>query len=71
MITAGIDCGAKNTKAVILKDGEIIGYRVLGIGFRPKKSFLSLNHLIPNTQYPFLSPPQIRIQVLLYPQFIF
>jgi benzoyl-CoA reductase subunit D len=25
MITAGIDCGAKNTKAVIMKDGEIIG----------------------------------------------
>ena len=25
MITAGIDCGAKNTKAVILKDGKIIG----------------------------------------------
>lgn len=25
MITAGIDCGAKNTKTVILKDGKIIG----------------------------------------------
>lgn len=25
MITAGIDCGAKNTKAIILKDGKIIG----------------------------------------------
>ena len=25
MITAGIDCGAKNTKTIILKDGEIIG----------------------------------------------
>ncbi len=25
MITAGIDCGAKNTKTVILKDGRIIG----------------------------------------------
>ncbi len=25
MITAGIDCGAKNTKAVILKNGKIIG----------------------------------------------
>ena len=25
MITSGIDCGARNTKAVILKDGEIIG----------------------------------------------
>ena len=25
MITAGIDCGAKNTKTVILKDGQILG----------------------------------------------
>ncbi|MCK5723729.1 MAG: CoA activase [Gammaproteobacteria bacterium] len=25
MITAGIDCGAQNTKTVILKDGQIIG----------------------------------------------
>lgn len=25
MITVGIDCGAKNTKTVVLKDGEIIG----------------------------------------------
>ena len=25
MITAGIDCGAKNTKTIILKDGKIIG----------------------------------------------
>ena len=25
MITAGIDCGAKNTKTVIIKDGKIIG----------------------------------------------
>jgi len=25
MITAGVDCGAKNVKVVILKDGEIIG----------------------------------------------
>ncbi len=25
MITAGIDCGAKNTKTIILKDGQIIG----------------------------------------------
>jgi benzoyl-CoA reductase subunit D len=25
MITAGIDCGAKNTRTVILKDGQIIG----------------------------------------------
>ncbi|MBW2057393.1 MAG: CoA activase [Deltaproteobacteria bacterium] len=25
MLTAGIDCGAKNTKTVILKDGKIVG----------------------------------------------
>ncbi|MCP4605380.1 MAG: CoA activase [Proteobacteria bacterium] len=25
MITAGIDCGAKNVRAVILKDGEVVG----------------------------------------------
>jgi activator of 2-hydroxyglutaryl-CoA dehydratase len=25
MITAGIDCGAKNTKTIIMKDGKIIG----------------------------------------------
>jgi benzoyl-CoA reductase subunit D len=25
MITAGVDCGAKNTKTVIMKDGKIIG----------------------------------------------
>jgi len=33
MITAGIDCGAKNTKTVILKDGEIIGWEVVLTGF--------------------------------------
>jgi len=33
MITAGIDCGAKNTKTVILKDGEIIGRGVVLTGF--------------------------------------
>ena len=25
MITAGIDCGAKNTKTIIMKEGRIIG----------------------------------------------
>jgi activator of 2-hydroxyglutaryl-CoA dehydratase len=25
MITAGVDCGAKTVKAVIMKDGKIIG----------------------------------------------
>jgi benzoyl-CoA reductase subunit D len=33
MITAGIDCGAKNTKTVILKDGEIIGRASVPTGF--------------------------------------
>jgi len=29
MITAGIDCGAKNTKAIIMKHGRIIGRMIL------------------------------------------
>ena len=33
MITAGIDCGAKNTKSVILKDGKIIGRGMVLTGF--------------------------------------
>ena len=33
MITAGIDCGAKNTKTVILKDGKIIGKGLKLTGF--------------------------------------
>ncbi len=33
MITAGIDCGAKNTKTVILKDGKIIGMGSVLTGF--------------------------------------
>ncbi len=33
MITAGIDCGAKTTKAVILKDGAIIGKGMVPTGF--------------------------------------
>ncbi len=33
MITAGVDCGAKNTKTVILKDGEIIGRGKVLTGF--------------------------------------
>jgi benzoyl-CoA reductase subunit D len=33
MITAGIDCGAKNTKTVILKDGEIIATGMNLTGF--------------------------------------
>jgi benzoyl-CoA reductase subunit D len=33
MITAGIDCGAKNTKTVIVKDGQIIGRGSVLTGF--------------------------------------
>ena len=33
MITAGIDCGAKNTKTVIIKDGKIIGKASVPTGF--------------------------------------
>jgi len=36
MITAGIDCGAKNTKTIILKDGKIIGKGSVLTGFDQK-----------------------------------
>jgi benzoyl-CoA reductase subunit D len=36
MITAGIDCGAKNTKTIILKDGKIIGKGKQLTGFDQK-----------------------------------
>ena len=38
MITAGIDCGAKNTKTIILKDGNIIGKGMVPTGFDQKKA---------------------------------
>ena len=38
MITAGIDCGAKNTKTVILKDGRIIGKGSVFTGFDQEKA---------------------------------
>ncbi len=38
MISAGIDCGAKNTKAVILKDGKIIGESVVLTSFDQVKA---------------------------------
>ena len=38
MITAGIDCGAKNTKTVILKDGEIVGKAKVLTGFDQDKA---------------------------------
>jgi benzoyl-CoA reductase subunit D len=36
MITAGVDCGAKNTKVVLLKDGEVIGKGAVLSGFDQK-----------------------------------
>ena len=39
MITAGIDCGAKNTKSVIMKDGTIIGKASVLTG-KPKEPAL-------------------------------
>jgi benzoyl-CoA reductase subunit D len=38
MIVAGIDCGAKNTKTIILKDGEIIGRGLALTGFDQDKA---------------------------------
>jgi benzoyl-CoA reductase subunit D len=38
MITAGIDCGAKNTKTTILKDDNIIGKGMVPTGFDQKKA---------------------------------
>ena len=38
MITAGIDCGAKNTKTIILKDGKIIGQGMVLTGFDQEKA---------------------------------
>ena len=35
MITAGIDCGAKNTKTLIMQDGKIIGKAMVLTGFDP------------------------------------
>jgi len=36
MITAGIDCGAKNVRAVILKDGAVVGQALLPAGMDAK-----------------------------------
>lgn len=38
MITAGIDCGAKNTKTVIMKDGQIIGKATVLTGFEQSEA---------------------------------
>jgi benzoyl-CoA reductase subunit D len=38
MITAGIDCGAKNTKTIIMKDGEIVGKSMVPTDFDQEKA---------------------------------
>ncbi len=38
MITAGIDCGAKNTKTIIIKDRKIVGKGKVLTGFDHKKA---------------------------------
>ncbi|MEE9495555.1 MAG: acyl-CoA dehydratase activase [Desulfobacterales bacterium] len=38
MITAGIDCGAKNAKTIIMKDGKIIGKSMVLTGFDQEKA---------------------------------
>jgi len=49
MITAGIDCGAKNTKTVILKDGKIIGKGMNLTGFDQAAAIASsLNSALKN-----------------------
>ena len=50
MITAGIDCGAKNTKTIIMKDGEIIGKGIVLSGFDQEKTVNdSLDHALKDT----------------------
>ncbi len=41
MITAGMDCGAKNTKTIIMKDGRIIGKGSVPTGFDQDKAITS------------------------------
>jgi benzoyl-CoA reductase subunit D len=38
MITAGIDCGAKNTQAIIMQKGQIIGKATLATGYEQEKA---------------------------------
>lgn len=38
MITAGIDCGAKNTKTILMRDGEIVGKGIVPTGFDLEKA---------------------------------
>lgn len=38
MIAAGVDCGAKNTKTVIVRDGQIVGRATALTGFERRKA---------------------------------
>jgi benzoyl-CoA reductase subunit D len=38
MIAAGIDCGARNTKAVVVRDGEILGRASVPTGSKPAEA---------------------------------
>ncbi len=38
MITAGLDCGAKNTKVILLKEGKVLGKGMVLSGFDQKAS---------------------------------
>jgi benzoyl-CoA reductase subunit D len=38
MITVGIDCGAKNTKTIIMRDGNIVGRATIPTGFDQEKA---------------------------------
>jgi len=38
MITAGVDCGAENTKTVVLKDGRVLGRAKVLTGFDQEKA---------------------------------
>jgi benzoyl-CoA reductase subunit D len=40
MIVAGIDCGAKNTKTIVMRDGKIMGKAKLLTGFDLEKAIL-------------------------------
>ena len=54
MITAGIDCGAKNTKTVILKDGKIIGKGMVLTGFEQAEAVkASLEIALKDAQVDF------------------
>jgi len=40
MISAGIDCGAKTTKVVVIEDGKIVGKSKVLTGFDQKKAIM-------------------------------